>query len=501
MKIHNVRMDFATNSSSSHSLIFLKSAKEDLVGEDCFDFGWEFFTATKKKTRRIYLGHLIASALREVMDHKTIPIVLKELVGYPVDHDWRRNEREDWGYIDHQSIYMIPLNWTQNGPDYEFIEDLKEFFLQKDLVILGGNDNEDDRHPLDNGNTFLLPLPIDVGRSTGFVARKDPQGFWTLFSRHNGNKIRFSFPTPTNPGEVTTYEGYRDNAVYGYITPSHSTYPELIDIKITDFCTKGCEYCYQGSSPGGLHAKVDYSIFMALSDMKVFEVAIGGGEPLDHPGFVGILDGFKREGIVPNFSTKKLGWLRDPILSHQILKNTGSFAYSTQSIDELKSFASLMSAQGINNRYSIKPTVHYVMGTAHGDYQFKAFLENAYSLGVHVVLLGFKDMGRGQSFKNGWHYAPYNYWLDVVQELRDTYKLPRLSIDTALASEYSEGLDRAGVDQIMYHTEEGKFSMYIDLVNGKMGPSSFCAEEELLDLKMTYSDNIKDQIAEAFSLF
>jgi len=488
-------MGFATNSSSSHSLIFLKNAKESTT--DYYDFGWNFFTATRKKTRRIYVGHLIAQSLYEVMDHQSAALVIKELVGYPVNHDWVHPPEHDWGYIDHQSIYMVPLNWKQNGPDYEFIEDLKSFFLQKDLVILGGNDNEDEHHPLDTGDAFMLPLPRDT-TCKGWVARKDPQGFWTLFHRVTGNKIRFSFPYPGNPGKVK--EEYR-GTIYGHITPNRSTYPELIDIKITDFCTKRCNYCYQDSNLSGLHAKIDYGIYMALKDMKVFEVALGGGEPTDHPEIVSILNNFRQCGIVPNFSTKKLDWLNNPKVSHDILRNVGSFAYSTQDIDELKLFSSMCEFHNLSGRYSIKPTVHYTMGIA-PEWSFKSFLETANKLNVHVVLLGFKSVGRGQSFRSGFRYTPYEYWLDVVQELKDSYRLPRLSIDTALASEYSEGLQRMGVDQIMYHTEEGKFSMYIDLVNQKMGPSSFCSEDELLDLKVEYPvSNMVDQISEAFNLF
>lgn len=31
----------------------------------------------------------------------------------------------------------------------------------------------------------------------------------------------------------------------------------------------------------------------------------------------------------------------------------------------------------------------------------------------------------------------------------------------------------------MYSIEEGKFSMYLDALEGKMGPSSFCEEDKM----------------------
>jgi hypothetical protein len=43
MKIHNVRMGFATNSSSTHSIIFMPNKfgiVDELADED---FGWQYF--------------------------------------------------------------------------------------------------------------------------------------------------------------------------------------------------------------------------------------------------------------------------------------------------------------------------------------------------------------------------------------------------------------------------------------------------------------------------
>jgi MoaA/NifB/PqqE/SkfB family radical SAM enzyme len=470
MNIHNIRLGFATNSSSSHSLVFLNDIDDQ--GLDHYDFGWNHFTAASEKTKEVYVAlHIISAIRRTIVDEDTSYLVVKGLMGEEI-----AKCAED-GYIDHQSIYMLPLNWNGNGPDYEFIEDFRKFMARKDLVILGGNDNGMDGHPLDKGRAFTFPIPQDE-YSNEWVAKKDPQGFWTLFNRGSGGKIRMSFDELKR------------------VAPKYSTTPELIDIKITDFCEKGCDYCYQGSSPFGKHAdwgkrcsyrpcehKSMHPFLSALKELKVFEVAIGGGEPTDHPHFVKILEEFREYGIVPNFSTGSLKWLKENSEKRErILKAMGNFAYSIKDwheIEELVSFA---------NVYRLKrPTIHYVMGTS---YYFESVLKEARKFRQNVVLLGYKNVGKGLRYK------PHDYsdWVKTIVKLREEDKCPDISIDTPLANQFADELKEAGVNDLFVHRTEGAFSMYIDLVEGKMGPSSFCDKSELVDIdiyKYKLADSIK----------
>jgi organic radical activating enzyme len=432
------------------------------------------------------------SALRDICDEHTSRLVAKDLLG---DSDVV-DDLGEWG-IDHQSVYAMPLSWDGKGLDHDFAQEFRDFLLQEGLVILGGNDNDDKNHPLlSKAKGFKLPIPRDIWRGE-LVARKDPAGFWTLFNRRTGAKMRLRFPKRVSKLRDPEW----GLAVAGEVAPTKAFAPELIDIKITDFCPHNCHFCYQGSSPNGRHAewKNTWGLLDALKRMRVFEVAIGGGEPVLHPCFPEILRSFRAHGITPNFSTRELSWLRDPTKWHPILEAAGSFAYSIDNPDQsVEEFAAVLNAYGFRNELEKlvpQPTVHHVMIGGYGG-NFKEFLRSAHRHDLHVVLLGHKLLGRAIGGKPNKDAS----WIDTVVELHEAHECPRLSIDTALAKTFGRKLKEAGVPDWLVETQEGKFSMYIDLVDRRMGPSSFCPEADMVALDWNaHSDKVMETILGAFS--
>jgi radical SAM protein with 4Fe4S-binding SPASM domain len=86
--------------------------------------------------------------------------------------------------------------------------------------------------------------------------------------------------------------------------------PELLDVAITNWCDKGCSFCYRKSDDTGEHMSVsDYQdIIGQAKEMHVFQVALGGGNPNQHPDFVEILRLTREDyGIVPNYTTNGRG--------------------------------------------------------------------------------------------------------------------------------------------------------------------------------------------------
>lgn len=307
MIIHNIRLGFANNSSSSHSLIFLDAACTD----EWKDFGWDFFTAADDASKRNYLGALVYSNILPLVGEDAAQVIARELTSTTSVFGY------DGVYIDHESVLTLPMDWTGKFLHLGFLAEFERWLLQSNVVVLGGNDNTDDSHPLDDGSAFHLPLARDMGR-LDLIARHDVLGgqdWWVLFNRATGAKLRMKFPVSDDivkeDREEPPYR--RSNTNAGAIEVTKGATPELVDIKITDFCPFGCEYCYQGSTTQGEHAPIEYirSVIAALAKMEVFEAAIGGGEPTLHPQFVPILKEFRATGIVPNFTTKNFAWMRD----------------------------------------------------------------------------------------------------------------------------------------------------------------------------------------------
>ena len=89
--------------------------------------------------------------------------------------------------------------------------------------------------------------------------------------------------------------------------------PELLDISITNWCDRDCSVCYRSSNRAGGHmATSDYEVIMTqAAEVGVSQVALGGGNPNQHPEFCKILELTRLVyGIVPSYTTNGIGLSR-----------------------------------------------------------------------------------------------------------------------------------------------------------------------------------------------
>lgn len=131
-----------------------------------------------------------------------------------------------------------------------------------------------------------------VKRTSGFVIRRcKDQHYSTVFNPNTGFFARVE------------YEGHPE--------PFWSEHGlELLDISITNWCDMGCPICYRSSDDSGGHMNVEnYEVVMRQAQkMHVHQVALGGGNPNQHPQFTEILRLTREKyGIVPNYTTNGRG--------------------------------------------------------------------------------------------------------------------------------------------------------------------------------------------------
>ncbi|TDF41700.1 radical SAM protein [Alteromonadaceae bacterium M269] len=132
--------------------------------------------------------------------------------------------------------------------------------------------------------------------------------------------------------------------------------PELMDISITNWCDKGCSFCYKSSTVKGKHmALEDYkSIIDQAASMGTFQVALGGGNPNQHPNFIEIIEYTASKRVVPNYTTNGRG------LDSEILRVTkehcGAVAVSAYPpYDETSKTIEKLVSNGI------KTNVHFIL--------------------------------------------------------------------------------------------------------------------------------------------
>ena len=467
MKIHNIRLGFATNSSSSHSFIFdpnLKNVADDYDG----DFGWDFFTLVSKQAKSQYMAAMLSQNLsRDVNDRFTRDIIRLILKGLDLPANVT-TDSDMYGYnsyIDHQSLYLLPAEFGSRSVSIQFFNEFYEYMMRDGVLILGGNDNSDYSHPLADSDKEIT-FPGYTAEYGNWVCRKD-NDWWVLYNKVNGNRAVFSFKDDPAPFTPLT--------------------PMLVDFKLTDWCDAGCEFCYMNSTTAGKHIDKNklYSFVNDLANAQVFEISVAGGEPTKCPDFLLFLQELNRVGITANFTTKSLDWLEDRGRADQILGLIGAFALSASAVTEIERVLDIFKYR----KYSISKFTVQLIPAVLSEYTFERILKFCRSAGIRVTLLGFKEVGRGVEFKTRMNTRfvqkfDESTWLNVIQRLSKTHECPALSIDTTLANRYVKQLEALDIPTWLYHVEEGKYSAYIDSVENKFGPSSYH-----LDKLIDYNEN------------
>lgn len=473
MKLLNYRLNFATNSSSSHSVLALDlNASEDsrIKADDCEigSYGWEYFTAASQEAKMMYLCACVYAAYYNMDSSEDSEYAVthqralkKTAVVFPEYKEQILNSGSL--SVDHQSLLLIPQNYEQTDLNIEYIEELKKYFSNPKILIAGGNDNDDQDHYLLTSGIYKKAQIENLPKETsnyiarrGYVVLEDGsidynQSYWSLFSRDSGTKFRITF----------------DESIHE--VPKSSA-PELADICLTSYCTFGCEYCYQDSDQKGSHAKLEDIEYIAkqLSQAQVFECACGGGEPTLHPDFAKIVDIFHKNKIKMNFTTKNLAFFKKEE-NRALLPKIGAFAFSVQSSADVLKLKTLID---LYPQIQSQASVQYVMGSSSIE-DFEQFLITCADSSIRPTLLGYKTVGRGDSF------TPHDYsqWLEVVKRVNDSRYL-NLSIDTQLAAQSKKKMKSLGIPDYTFHTTEGTHSIYVDAVKKTISPSSYIGLEQ-----------------------
>lgn len=240
--------------------------------------------------------------------------------------------------------------------------------------------------------------------------------------------------------------------------PEYAPWPELADISISNHCTKGCEFCYKGSTENNSFMLLDeYDYVLSSLNSKrwgnVFQVALGGGEPLEHPSFIEIIEKTNKKGIIANFTTN--GIHLDKTTVKYIKDKVGAAAISVAAINELKlDKIKLLTEEGI------KANIHFILDNT-SIYEAIDILKGNYNdllKNVNgIIFLTYKPKGR----------ASMNKCLNIDEKLEEFTALTEKSMCTARI-----GFDACFVPVLMKYTdvnvdyidscECGFFSVYID---------------------------------------
>lgn len=277
----------------------------------------------------------------------------------------------------------------------------------------------------------------------------------------------YNFVADTNSGV-----SLRWGAALG-VDAAKAYWPELADISISNYCTKGCEFCYRGSSAeGAIMMLEDYEhVLDSLTNEKfggIFQVAIGGGEPLEHPQFIDILKATKSRGIIANFTTNGINLTKK--YADSIKNLVGAVAVSANKYEDI-----CFDKIKILCDCKIKTNLHFVLDNQsivdainilNGVYDEE--LKNLNS----IIFLTFKPRGRAVKEKCLENNSNLFEFLECVDNKKTSINIGFDACFVPLLMKYTQ-INTDYVDSC----ECGFFSVYVDEYKN-VSPCSFSVGSE-----------------------
>lgn len=243
------------------------------------------------------------------------------------------------------------------------------------------------------------------------------------------------------------------------------SFPESIDLKITDYCERNCSFCYESSSKEGKHA--DLSSLKFLDSLRPYtEVAIGGGNPLSHPSLLPFLANLQGRKVIANITVHQQDFMENfPFLKRlaqeQYVHGIGvSFHY--------------LSDLFFSQMKEIPNTVLHVINGIDIE-QWKKL----YDRDLKVLLLGYKEIGRGKEYLKGF----------MGRAVRNS--MNNMFLEIGLAAQHFKVLsfDNLAIEQLYmkrffseeewvekYMGDDGEFTFFVDAVKKEFGRNSLSQE-------------------------
>lgn len=254
-----------------------------------------------------------------------------------------------------------------------------------------------------------------------------------------------------------------------------SSFPYLVDMKITNACPFGCEFCYTSSVKEAKEADSYFTystLKKVLFEANVFEVVFGGGEPTlvgkKDQGYYNIkylVESYRSSNFKVGLTTKNYAFYKDKLFADTV-KALNTIAISANTLEELeKAFKLRDEIQTVS--YDCQVYIQNILELHPYEY-LQEFLRRCKEKYVNTTLLGYKNFGFGENVAP--NIIPDD-WIKFVKELGIN-----VGVDSILANKYREKLIDGGVKDYYLVGGEGESSCYVDAVEGKIAASSFTKE-------------------------
>ena len=485
-KIKNRRNSLATNSSSTHSVVY---KNKDQVFEDLGIFDNNYYdrcTETIAASREAKIRYIFSNIFRwnelvELMSTRYpemkeyYPMVKNYYDIYRNEDKWSElqaaqgdeylelwNDLDSYNFGDHYrgSLY----NTRELALSYEYLCNIID---SPDIVIVGGSDEYEFVYDTTKGCVEMSDMFSYIDKITDKVKNGN---YYILYGSVFNRKEKLRVQVDSIPDMIPEY-------------------PELVDMKITDACQHKCPFCYMASTPNGKHAELRDVYNLIHQFMYKTEFALGGGNVLLHPDFTSIVKRISEKNHIANITIRydDVDTIkRNTKLKNAIKKYVSGIGISVQSandVDVATDFINQMLDLGKHVSLHIIPEMIGVNTSVDIFTKMKDINQRQMSLHkkdntytsnfCRVLFLGLKQSGRAKNLTHNLLTA------DELTLLRKESGYV-FNVDTAFINTYCDWFKEMydGDEEFFLTRHEGEYSMFIDAVNNKAYASSYKTDVE-----------------------
>lgn len=244
-----------------------------------------------------------------------------------------------------------------------------------------------------------------------------------------------------------------------------------MDVKICNFCDRGCPFCHEGSTQDGKFGDILNEKFIETLH-PYQEIAIGGGDATAHPDLIPFLEKLKAQKVIANITVNQVHFEKKQDLIRRLVDEKLIYGLGVSLVNPTESFINLV------KKYP-NAVIHVINGVLKAS--DVAALENN---DLKMLILGYKHLRRGNDYfdsdvinikKNQeWLYENLGAILSKFKVVSfDNLALEQLDVRRLLSDRQWEEF---------YQGEDGTSTYYIDMVERKFAKSSTAPFDKRYDL-------------------
>lgn len=251
-------------------------------------------------------------------------------------------------------------------------------------------------------------------------------------------------------------------------------FAENCDVKITDKCDGGCPFCYEGCTPNGKHGDILNPKFLDTLHPYT-ELAINGND-LSHPNLVPFMHKMEEKKIILNMTVNQIHFERNFDIIKEWIDKKLIYGLGISLKEPTNKF--------INKVKQIPNAVIHVINGIFSQSDYEILKDND----LKVLILGYKHLRRGADYYNSRYddiQERMNWLYDNLGEMLNHFEVVSFDNLSIMQLQVKRLLTEEEWEQF-YMGDDGKYTFYIDMVDGTFGKNSLATE------RYPIMDNIDD---------